>query len=367
MTESIDVAVIGAGVIGLAIARVLARAGREVIVLEKNGAFGEETSSRNSEVIHAGLYYRPGGMRARFCHPGKRLLYDFCRDHHVNHLNCEKLIVAHGDDEIARLKTLQETAKLNGVDDLSVLTKADAQKLEPALVCDAALLSPSTGIIDSHGLMLALLGDAQDAGAVLALNAPVESGAVEDGAMMIDVSGADPIRLKARLVVNSAGLWADRIARTIAGAPAETIPQIHYGKGQYFSYAGAAPFSRLIYPVPGPDSLGAHYTRDLGGQAKIGPDISYVSSPTDYAVDASRRDAFAESARRFWPDLNPEKLHPGYAGIRPKSAGPGEEGDFIIQGPETHGLKSYIGLYGMESPALTSCLAIANHVAALAA
>jgi len=366
MTEKVDTVVIGAGVVGLAVARALARAGREVVLLEKNAAFGEETSSRNSEVIHAGLFYKPGGLRARFCHPGKQQLYAFCDAFHVAYENCEKLIVAHDDDEIAQLRAIKTLAEQNGVTDLSFLTRAEARALEPEVECKAALLSPSTGIVDSHGLMLALLGDFEEAGGALALNAPVAGGRIDGNGAAIVVAGEAAMTLQASLVVNCAGLWCDRLARAIEGVPGETIPQLQYGKGQYFSYTGAAPFHRLIYPVPGRDSLGAHYTKDLGGQVRFGPDISYVDSNTDYDVDPTRRDGFAESVRRFWPALDPEKLQPGYAGIRPKNAGPGKEGDYIIQGKETHGLGAYIGLYGMESPGLTSCLAIADHVAAMA-
>ena len=365
MAERIDVVVIGAGVVGLAIGRAFARAGRDVIVLEKNAAFGEETSSRNSEVIHAGLYYKADGYRARFCHPGKLQLYEFCRTHHVAFENCGKLIVAFGDDEVTQLGALQILAVENGVSDLELLSRAEALALEPALECDAALLSPSTGIIDSHGLMLALLGDMEDAGGALALNAPVESGRVHADGVRLVIGGEGAMELDAALVINAAGLWSDRVAHSIDGVPKETIPQLYYGKGQYFAYRGAAPFSRLIYPVPGPDSLGAHYTRDLGGQAKLGPDLTYVDSNTDYSVDAARRDDFAASVRRFWPDLDSERLLPGYAGIRPKSEGAGVEGDFVIHGAQTHGIASYIGLYGIESPGLTSCLAIADYVVGL--
>ncbi|MEO1251756.1 MAG: NAD(P)/FAD-dependent oxidoreductase [Pseudomonadota bacterium] len=366
MSERVDTVVIGAGVVGLAVARAFARSGRETILLEKNERIGEETSSRNSEVVHAGLYYRNGGMRAKMCVPGKKLLYAFCEQHGVNHERCEKLIVAHGSDEIEKLSALKTHSERNGVMDLRIIDSAEASRLEPGLACDAAILSPSSGIVDSHGLMLALLGDFEEAGGVLAVRASIDAGRAGEDGIALSVGGEAPMELEANLVINSAGLWADRIARKIDTVPRETIPKIHYGKGQYFSYAGKAPFSRLVYPLPGPDSLGAHYTRDLGGQAKLGPDISYVSSNEDYDVDAGRRDAFARSVQRFWPSLDPEKLSPGYAGIRPKSAGPGEEGDFIMQGPKTHGVPGYIGLYGMESPALTSCLAIAEHVLTLA-
>lgn len=367
MSERVDVVVIGAGVVGLAVARALALTGREVLVLEKNEGFGEETSSRNSEVIHAGIYYRTGGLRARLCVAGKPMLYDYCTERQVDHLNCEKLIVAHGPETAAHLEALREKSAANGVHDLVAISGEEAARMEPGLRCDSALLSPSTGIVDSHQLMLALIGDLEQAGGMVVTRAPVVSGAVVDDGLALEIGGASPVALRARLVVNSAGLWSDRVARTIDGLPAGSVPSLYYGKGQYFSYAGAAPFSRLIYPLPGADSLGAHYTRDLAGRARLGPDISYVASNTDYAVDPDRRAFFASSVQSFWPDLDPERLSPGYAGIRPKSAGPGEEGDFIIKGPRDHGVSGYVGLYAMESPALTSCLAIGEFVRALVA
>ena len=365
MGERADAVVIGAGVVGLAVARALALAGREVIVAERHDAFGTETSARNSEVIHAGIYYRPGGMRARLCMPGRKMLYAYCRERHVPFLQCEKLIVANGEDEVARLAPLMETAKENGVDDLQMFSAADACSLEPALKCDAAIFSPSTGIIDSHGLMLALLGDLEEASGVLALSTPFVDGKIVDGGVELNFGGADPMTLTAKTVVNCAGLSADKVARAIEGLRPETIPTLQYGKGQYFTYSGKAPFSRLIYPMPTKDSQGTHYTRDLGGQGKLGPDISYVAAPDNYDVDPARREAFASAARRFWPDLETERLVPGYAGIRPKTAGPGEEGDFIFSDKSAHGVGAYLGLYGVESPGLTSCLAIAAHAAEL--
>ncbi len=362
MTESADVIVIGAGVVGLAVGRALAMAGRDVIIAERHDAFGTETSARNSEVIHAGIYYRPGGMRAKLCVPGRDMLYAFCKDHHVAHEKCEKLIVANGEAEVARLSAIKAIAEENGVDDLRLITGGEALALEPALACDGALFSPSTGIVDSHGLMVALLGDLEEAGGALALSSPVTGGKATDGRIYLEIGGADPITLCANTVVNCAGLSADKTAHSIEGIPAASIPALKYGKGQYFTYSGKAPFSRLIYPLPAPDSQGTHYTRDLGGQAKLGPDLSFVSSNTDYDVDEGKRDAFAASARRFWPGLVPDKLVPGYAGIRPKIAGPGEEGDFVFSGKTAHGIDGYLGLYGIESPGLTSCLAIADHV-----
>ena len=365
MVETADVVVIGAGVVGLAVARALAQNGRDVIVVEKNKAFGEETSSRNSEVIHAGIQYRPYGMRARLAVKGRDALYAFCKSHGVNHARCEKLLVANGEEEIARLSLFKENAEKNGVDDLTIVSGKEAAKMEPGLRCDAALYSPSSGIVDSHGLMLALLGDVEDAGGALALESPVTGGRVVDGGVEIDVGGAEPISLRAKTVVNCAGLYSDDVARAIDGLPKETIPHLQYAKGQYFSYSGAAPFSRLIYPLPSPDSQGVHYTRDLGGQAKLGPDISFVERPDDYDVDETRREAFADAARRFWPDIDADKLVPGYAGVRPKLAGPGEEGDFLFQDKSVHGVDGYLGLYGIESPGLTTCLAIAEHAATL--
>lgn len=366
MTERVDVVVIGAGVIGLAVGRALARVGRDVIVVEKNAAFGEETSARNSEVIHAGIYYRNDSMRARLAVKGRDALYAFCADHSVDHARCGKLVVANGADEVARLPALKRNAEVNGVDDLEIIDGVAAAALEPALKCDAAIISPSTGIVDSHGLMLALLGELEDAGGALALSAPIISGRCVSDGVVVEVGGADPITLHAKLVVNCAGLWSDRVARSISGIPKSMIPVLKYGKGQYFSYTGAAPFSRLIYPMAAPDSQGLHYTRDLGGQAKLGPDLNFVRSNVDYEVDVGARDVFAAAARRFWPGLNVEKMQPGYAGIRPKLNGPGEEGEFLFSSEADHGVPGYLGLYGIESPGLTTCLAVAEHVKSLA-
>lgn len=361
MTETLDAVVVGAGIVGLAVGRALAREGRDVVVLERHRAMGTETSSRNSEVIHAGIYYRPGGLRARLCAPGRAMLYDFCTEHKVAFERCGKLIVAHGQAEIAALARLKKIAERNGVDDLEMLDGRTACAKEPLLQCDAALYSPSTGIVDSHGLMTALLGDLEDAGGALALASPVHGGRIRDGGVEFSVGGAEPVRLLARQLVNCAGLSAPDLARAILPpTSAARVPTLYFGKGQYFTYQGAPPFSFLIYPAPTPDSQGAHYTRDLGGQAKLGPDLVYVSDADDFDVDESARDAFARSGRRYWPDLDADRLAPGYAGIRPKLAGPGEEGDFLIT---DHGAPSYLGLYGIESPGLTACLALADEVA----
>ncbi len=289
--EEVDCIVAGAGVVGLAAARALALRGLDVLILERADAIGTETSSRNSEVIHAGIYYPPGSLKARLCVQGKAMLYDYCAQRGVAHRRCGKLIVATSPQQQAQLDGIRQRAAANGVDDLQWLTRDEARALEPALSCTAALLSPETGIVDSHALMLALLGEVENNNGALAVSSPVTGGRVVSDGIELDVGGADPVTLKASTVVNCAGLWSDRVARSIAGVPGEIIPQLKYGKGQYFTYAGKAPFSRLIYPLPSPDSQGVHYTRDLGGQAKLGPDITFIDTNTDYSVDETRRAA----------------------------------------------------------------------------
>ena len=366
MSERVDVVVVGAGVVGLAVARALALRGRETLVLEQHDAFGTETSARNSEVIHAGIYYRPGGLRAKLCHPGKEMLYAYARERGVPFDNCGKFVVAHDASEIGKLDALMAVARANGVVDLERISGAEACALEPELDCVSAIWSPSSGIIDSHSLMLALLGDLENAGGALVLEAPVVGGAAENGRIRIDVGGAGAMSLDAGLVINSAGLHAERVARSLAGLDPAFIPAIRPAKGQYFIYSGKAPFHRLIYPLHTADSQGVHYSRDLGGQARLGPDISWDAPLGDYSVDESRLDMFADAARRFWPGLDRGRLIPGYAGQRPKASGPGEEGDYRILGPDAHGTPGYIGLYAIESPGLTSCLSIGAHVADLA-
>ena len=365
--EQLDAVVIGAGVVGLAVARALAQAGREVLILEAEQAFGTGTSSRNSEVIHAGIYYPTGSLRAQLCVRGKRLLYDFCASHGVAHQRCGKLVVASQADELPALDKLLATAHANGVPDLQRLTAAQARALEPALHCVGALLSPSTGIIDSHGLMLALLGDAEAAGAMLALCAPVLGGRCTPQGIELDVGGDEPMPLRARTVVNSAGLQAPALARRMtgqgSGLNAAHIPRDHLAKGCYFSLAGRAPFSRLVYPAPGQSShLGVHLTLDLGGQARFGPSFEWVDR-IDYGVDPAGAEAFYAEVRRYWPALPDGALQPGYAGLRPKISGPGEPAaDFRIDGPAQHGVAGLVNLFGIESPGLTACLAIAEVV-----
>ena len=365
MVEQTDAVVIGAGVVGLAVARALAQAGREVIILEAENAFGTITSARNSEVIHAGIYYPTGSQRAALCVRGKALLYRHCVSHGVAHQRCGKLIVATSLDELPALDRLQATAQANGVHDLQRLSAAQARAMEPALHCLGALLSPSTGIIDSHGLMLSLLGDAQAAGAMLALRAPVLGGRCASGGIELDVGGDVPMTLHARCVVNSAGLAAPAVARALVGLPAAQVPQDHLAKGCYFTLPGRAPFSRLVYPAPGQSShLGVHLTLDLGGQARFGPSFTWVDS-VDYSVDPAEADGFYAQVRRYWPALPDGALQPGYAGLRPKISGPGEPAaDFRIDGPARHGVPGLVNLFGIESPGLTASLAIAALVLA---
>ncbi|MBA3995868.1 MAG: FAD-dependent oxidoreductase [Candidatus Accumulibacter sp.] len=373
--ENIEAVVIGAGVVGLACARTLAQRGIETVVLERHDAFGTESSARNSEVIHAGLYYPAGSLKAELCVAGKRLLYDFCAAHGVAHRRCGKLIVATSEAQAAQLDALRRQGETNGVDDLRLLTAAEARALEPELACHAALLSPSTGIVDSHGLMLALLGDAERAGAALARCSPLLRGSVEAGSaggkdgIVLETGGAEPLRLRAGLVINAAGLSAPRIAGALAGFPAAHLPRAYYAKGSYYALTGRAPFSRLVYPLPEPGGLGVHLTLDLGGQARFGPDVEWPADPgvePDYRVDPARADGFYAEVRRYWPGLRDGALAPAYAGIRPKIAGPGEAAaDFVLQGPAEHGVPGLINLFGIESPGLTASLAIAERVAAL--
>lgn len=364
MSEAVDCVVIGAGVVGLAVARALALEGREVLVLEAASAIGSETSSRNSEVIHAGIYYAQGSLKARLCVRGKAMLYDYCGERGVAHRRCGKLIVATSLQQQAQLAHIKERAAANGVDDLQWLTREQAQALEPELECVAALLSPSTGIVDSHALMLALQGDLEHAGGLIALNSPLAQAEYRHGAIYLEAS--DGTRISARSVVNAAGLHAPGLGLRFAGLNPACVPQAAYAKGSYFTLSGRAPFSRLIYPVPEAAGLGVHLTLDLGGQAKFGPDVQWVDGPDDLTVDPARADGFYAEVRKYWPGLRDGALAPGYAGIRPKIHGPQESAaDFLIQGPLQHGVAGLVNLFGIESPGLTSSLAIGAHVAAL--
>lgn len=364
MSETVDCVVVGAGVVGLAVARALALQGREVWLLEAANAIGTETSSRNSEVIHAGIYYPQGSLKARLCVQGKAMLYDYCSERGVPHSRCGKLIVATSTEQQNALTGIRARAQANGVDDLQWLSREEARSLEPELECVAALLSPSTGIVDSHALMLALLGDLENAGGVLALNSPLAKAHCAPQA--IHLEAMDGTCISARTVVNAAGLHAPVLARQFEGLSAVHVPQAAYAKGNYFTLSGRAPFSHLIYPVPEAAGLGVHLTLDLGGQAKFGPDVQWVEGPEDLVVDASRSEAFYAEVRKYWPGLRDGALAAGYAGIRPKIHGPHEPAaDFLIQGPRDHGVSGLVNLFGIESPGLTSALAIGAHVAGL--
>ncbi len=363
--DDADCVIIGAGVIGLAIARALARQGREVLILEAEAAIGMHTSSRNSEVIHAGIYYPPGSLKARLCLAGKRALYDFCAEHGVDHRRLGKLLVATTETEVDTLRRYHATALANGVDDLVRLPPEAARALEPEVRCVAALLSPSTGIVDSHAYMLALLGDAEQRGAVLALRAPVERGACRGDRIVLAVGGEAPTELRCRVVVNAAGLQASRVAATIEGVRGSSIPRTRFAKGHYFTLSGRSPFRRLVYPMPAAGGLGVHVTLDLAGQARFGPDVGAWLDEIDYSFDESRAPLFYEAIRRYFPSLNAGTLQPGYTGLRPKISAPGEPAaDFLIQSPDEHGVRGWFALYGIESPGLTASLAIAERVAA---
>jgi L-2-hydroxyglutarate oxidase LhgO len=364
--DKVECVVTGAGVIGLAVARRLAQAGREVVVLEAAEGIGTVTSSRNSEVIHAGIYYPAGSLMARMCVSGKRALYQYCSDHGVPHRNCGKLIVATTANEAAKLQSIRAHAEVNGVLDLQTLSGDAARTLEPALNCVAALLSPSTGIIDSHAFMLALRGDAEDAGAAFAFHTPLLHAKAAGDRIELDAGGSAPISLECKLLVNAAGLGAAAVARGIDGMPIDLIPRAYLAKGNYFSCTARAPFSHLIYPVPEPGGLGVHLTLDMAGQARFGPDVEWVDT-IDYAVDPARAARFYPAIRQYWPTLPDDALMPSYSGIRPKIVPPAVAvQDFLIQGPRDHGVDGLINLFGIESPGLTSSLAIADYVGDLA-
>jgi L-2-hydroxyglutarate oxidase LhgO len=363
--DQVDCVVVGAGVVGLAVARALALAGRDVLVLEAAEAIGTETSSRNSEVIHAGIYYRAGSLMAKTCVAGKKMLYAYCAERGVPARNCGKLIVATTQAEAEQLEGIRQRAAANGVEDLRLISAAEARAIEPELACTAALVSPSTGIIDSHAYMLALQGDAENAGAFFAFRAPVLRGRATGEGIELEVGGAEPMALACRLLVNAAGLHAPALARRIAGMPEAHIPGSYYAKGNYFSLTTKSPFSRLIYPVPVPGGLGTHLTIDLGGQARFGPDVEWIEE-INYDVDPRRGDGFYDSIRRWWPGLPDGALAPGYAGIRPKTVPKGAPAqDFVIQGPVTHGVPGLVNLLGIESPGLTASLALAEEVLAV--
>ena len=359
----LDCIVLGAGVVGLAVARELALSGREVLVVEAAEGIGTGTSARNSEVIHAGIYYPPGSLKAQLCVEGKHLLYEYCRERGIPHKRLGKLIVAATPEQTLRLGAIAEHAHRNGVDDLYQITGREARELEPALQCDAALVSPSTGIVDSHGLMLSLQGDAENAGAQCVFMTPFREGRVlENGEFALTFEGAEAMELTARCVINSTGLSAPAVARRLSGQPEALIPKAYFCKGTYFTLSGRSPFSRLIYPMPSSEGLGVHLTVDLGGQAKFGPDTEWVECE-DYDIDPLRAESFYEAVRTYWPELPDGALLPGYTGIRPKIVPAGEQAaDFVISGPATHGVPGLVNLFGIESPGLTASLAISRAV-----
>jgi len=360
-----DCVVVGAGVVGLAIARELAQAGREVIVAEAAGGIGTGTSSRNSEVIHAGIYYPFGSLKARLCVEGRPRLYAYCAERGVPVRRLGKLIVATSEAQVAPLDAIADKARANGVDDIERIDRRAAVELEPQLHCEAALVSPSTGIFDSHAYMRALQGDAERAGATFAFHTPLLSGAVRDGGGFdLSFGDADATRLACRMLVNAAGLHAPALARRIAGIPSASIPQAYFCKGTYFSLAGPVPFRRLVYPSPEAAGLGVHLTLDMAGQGRFGPDTEWVDT-FDYRIDPARGDRFYAAIRTYWPALPDGALQPGYTGIRPKISAPdAPPADFMIAGPLDHGIDALVNLFGIESPGLTSSLAIARHVAA---
>lgn len=367
-THEVDCVVIGGGVVGLAVARRLALDGRDVILLEKNGALGEETSSRNSEVVHAGIYYEAGSLKGTLCVEGKHALYAFCERRGVPHRRIGKLIVAADDADMPALEGMARKAAANGVTDLSPLTRAQTLAMEPALDVAGALLSPSTGIVDSHAYMLALAGEAEAHGATIVTDAELRGGEIlPDGRIALEIAGDEPVRLIARLAVNAAGLWAQRVSARIAGLDAGSIPPAVYAKGHYFSLRRSASFTRLIYPTPGGGGLGVHLTLDMAGRARFGPDVEWLAQDDparlDYAVPQARSEAFYAAIRRYWPGLPDDALVADYAGVRPKlSSETGQNVDFRIDGPERHGAAGFVALYGVESPGLTASLALADRV-----
>ena len=364
--DRIDCAIVGAGIIGIAVARALARAGRDVLVIEREGQFGTGISSRSSEVIHAGIYYPTGSLKAELCVEGRRALYAYCEARGVPHRRCGKLIVATEAAQEAELDRLFGQAMANGVGDLQRLRASQASALEPEVRCTAALFSPSTGIVDSHALMLALLGEAEDLGATLACRAEVGRVERQIAGWGIWLAGeSDGPSLVAGCIVNAAGLQAPALARTIAGLAPDHVPEARLAKGSYFALAGRSPFSHLVYPVPEPGGLGIHATIDFAGRTRFGPDVQWCDS-LDYRVDPERAERFYAGIRRYWPALPAGALTPDYCGFRPKIAGPDDPAaDFVIAGPADHGLPGLVNLFGIESPGLTASLAIADRVETL--
>lgn len=365
MNEQLDCVIIGAGVVGLAVARALAMRGREVVVLEAANAIGTQTSSRNSEVIHAGIYYPADSLKAVLCVQGRELLYAYCQEHGVAHERLGKVIVATTEAERPTLEKYLHAARANGVHDLKEIDQAQMRELEPKVTSVGGLLSPSTGIIDSHALMLAYQGDVEARGGFLALASPVLSGRVGDDGLRLEVGGASPSSVTARCVVNCAGLAAPAVARSFAGLPRARVPQEYFARGHYFVLNGRSPFRRLVYPIAEHGGLGVHVTLDLAGRARFGPDVEWIEKP-DYTFDRLRKAQFVAAIRRYYPELDESRVAAGYTGIRPKISGPAAPAaDFMISGPADHGVRGLVNLFGIESPGLTASLAIAERVGSL--
>jgi len=371
--EQVDCVVIGAGVVGLAVAREMALQGRETILLERENAFGTISSARNSEVIHAGIYYPKDSLKAKLCVQGNRLLYEYCRDHQVATQPYGKLIVASDETQIDDLRAILYKAQNNGVPEIKMISGEEAKALEPNLKCSAAILSSSTGIVDSHGYMLSLLGGFEDAGGMVAYQSPLLSakpiGSNAQDGYELQIGGVDGMQIQTKLLINCAGMSAPAVAQKIEGLAKDQIPKAYFAKGNYFSLSGKSPFTHLIYPIPEPGGLGVHLTLDMGGQAKFGPDVEWLNidqeEQIDYTVDPKRGDGFYEAVRRYWPGLKDGSLQPDYSGVRAKIVPPNAPaGDFCFNGPQEHGMQGLYNLYGFESPGLTSSLAIARHLEA---
>src|ERR1039457_6176328 len=367
MTERLDCAVIGGGVVGLAIARKLALLGRQVVVFEAERATGLHTSSRNSEVLHAGIYYPTGSLKARLCVEGRRLLEGYCTERGITWRRIGKIVVATSEAELPKLEQYKAQGHINGLDDLTWLEREQVRDMEPSVVCVRALSSPSTGLVDSHGLMRALASDTRDAGGDIVLGSPVRGGELadggHDGGIDLDIGGGDPGRFRFRAVVNAAGFSAPAVARSLRGLDPKFVPAPYFARGHYFTVSGPSPFKRLIYPLPGSDGLGIHVALDLAGNLRFGPDATWVDT-VSYAFDEGCAEAFYRAIRRYYPGLPDGALSPGFVGVRPK-LGPAGSGffDFILQGREIHGVPGLLNLFGIDSPGLTSCMAIAEEVA----
>ncbi|MEM7500479.1 MAG: NAD(P)/FAD-dependent oxidoreductase [Pseudomonadota bacterium] len=365
MSGTIDCLVVGGGVVGLAIGRAMARSGQEVAVLESERQVGAHTSSRNSEVIHAGIYYQHDSLKARLCLTGKRLLYEYCEHRGVPHARLGKLIVASGSSEMEVLRDILRRGRGNGVTDLEWLEASQVRAFEPQVRADVAVLSPSTGIVDSHALMMSYQGDLEDRGGAVVLGQTVTRVVVESSGFAVHCDGEKQIAARSRTLINAAGLWASDFAHRIDGLSPSQIPATTYAKGHYFDYAAPSPFRKLVYPVPIVGGLGVHATNDLAGRTRFGPDAEWVAD-INYDFDATRKEAFVSQIVRYFPALEAARLSPAYTGLRPKLYQPGEvSADFMITGPSEHGVSGLVNLFGIESPGLTASLAIADYVRSL--